>query len=178
MYLSIKDLPRDVLGGLYILNTFLDKKLCVKIGKTERSFYERLKEYKNATNIKFIECYCDRKESVMLHFLKNRTSLKPIHGREYFDIEHRDYLEKVLWYFGYLNDKDLMHGFEEDYLNKFYTDINVDKEVTLPVEREERIESDKYVKVLEDYKLMSEEYISLLKFNLNKKIENDEKEVN
>ena len=74
----------------------------IKIGKTEMNIKTRLKQYKDSVkNILCINCSeASNRERIIKKYIKNKLKYKPIIGNEYFDINLRKMIERIVSYFG------------------------------------------------------------------------------
>jgi hypothetical protein len=88
---NIKDIDNikniNIKGFLYIIDIDTKEQIIHKVGKTDRTIYERISEYRviNIKNIEFINCKLSLiRERLLKDFLINKTNIKPIKGREYF----------------------------------------------------------------------------------------------
>ena len=102
-----------------------------KFGKTLRELFERVTQYKDEVNIKNIEAIhctlpCER-ERLVKAFLKMRTSIKPIFGKEYF-VNYRNLIKVLMLIVIYISDEDIIR-YEASYSNykfdKNDTDFNI-----------------------------------------------------
>jgi hypothetical protein len=82
-----------------------------KFGKTLNELIERLIQYNNEVNIKNIEAIqcslpCQR-ERLVKAYLKNKTSIKPVVGNEYF-INSRNLIKILMLIIVYISDEDII----------------------------------------------------------------------
>ncbi len=167
-----------------ILPEFTDK-----FGKTLNELIERLTQYNDEVNIKNIEAIqcslpCER-ERLVKAYLKNRTSIKPVVGNEYFT-NCRNLIKVLMLIIVYINDEDIIK-YETSYskhnkndtlytelfekIDKYIDEIKKDDEFEIKIEENINtiIPKNEEEKVIQICKFCNKQYNNLSSLNYHQK---------